>query len=71
VLVIHEVPGITPAVLAFADRVAGLGCTAVLPSLFGTPGGGARDPRRLAPAFARLCISREFNRFVLRQASAR
>jgi dienelactone hydrolase len=30
VLVIHEFPGITPAVLAFADRVTDLGCTAVL-----------------------------------------
>jgi len=69
VVVIHEVPGITPAVLAFADRVADLGCTAVLPSLLGKPGGGARDPRRLASAFARLCISREFNYFALRQAS--
>jgi dienelactone hydrolase len=69
VLVIHEFPGITPAVLAFGDRVADLGCTAVLPSLLGTPGGGARDPRRLASALPRLCISREFNRFVLRQAS--
>ncbi|MEA2182844.1 MAG: hypothetical protein QOF69_2029 [Solirubrobacteraceae bacterium] len=69
VLVIHEVPGITPAVLAFADRVAELGCTAVLPSLLGKPGGGARDPRRLVSAFGRLCISREFNYFALRQAS--
>jgi dienelactone hydrolase len=69
VLVIHEIPGITPAVLAFADRVAELGCTAVLPSLLGKPGGGARDPRRLASAFVTLCISREFNRFVLCQAS--
>jgi dienelactone hydrolase len=63
VLVIHEVPGITPAVLAFADRVADLGCTAVLPSLLGKPAGGARDPRHLASALARLCISREFNYF--------
>jgi dienelactone hydrolase len=69
VLVIHEIPCITPALLAFADRVADLGCTAVLPSLLGTPGGGARDPRRLASAFATLCISREFTRFGLRRAS--
>jgi hypothetical protein len=28
-----------------------------------------REPRRLASAFSRLCIPREFDRFVLRQAS--
>jgi dienelactone hydrolase len=69
VLVIHEIPGITPAVLAFADRVADLGCTAVLPSLIGKPGAGARDPRYLTGALVRLCISREFNCFALRRAS--
>src|SRR5512142_544218 len=42
VIVITEMPGITPQVLGFADRVVALGCTAVLPDLFGTPG---RDPR--------------------------
>lgn len=41
VLVITEMPGISPMVLGFADRVMALGCTAVLPDLFGTAG---RDP---------------------------
>src|SRR5687768_5950539 len=41
VLVITEMPGISPMVLGFADRVVALGCTAVLPHLFGTAG---RDP---------------------------
>ena len=39
---IAEVPGITPEVVAFADRVADIGCTAVLPHLFGEPGAEAR-----------------------------
>src|SRR5215207_6890907 len=41
VIVIAEIPGITPKVVAFADRVVDLGCTAVLPHLFGVPG---KDP---------------------------
>lgn len=41
VIIMAEIPGITPKVLAFAERVAESGCTAVLPVLFGTPG---RDP---------------------------
>lgn len=41
VLVIAEMPGITARVADFGRRVASIGCTAVLPSLFGTPG---RDP---------------------------
>ena len=41
VIVMAEVPGITPKVAAFARRVAAIGCTAVMPHLFGTPG---KDP---------------------------
>ncbi len=66
VVVIAEMPGITPKVVEFADRVAAIGCTAVLPHLFGEPG---RDP--VAGGRARLvgyglsslvpaCVSREF-----------
>ncbi|MFJ7158680.1 dienelactone hydrolase family protein [Streptomyces sp. NPDC101118] len=68
VIVMAEIPGITPKVLAFAERVAALGCTAVLPVLFGRPG---RDPHpdahgRLAgfayaaSSIASVCVSREF-----------
>ena len=38
VLVFAEMPGITPKVLDFADRVVAIGCTAVVPHLFGVPG---------------------------------
>ena len=38
VIVIAEVPGITPKVAEFGRRVAALGCTAVLPRLFGVAG---------------------------------
>ena len=36
VIVIHELPGITPLVAEFGRRVAALGLTAVLPDLLGT-----------------------------------
>lgn len=59
VLVIHEVPGITPEVAQFARRVAAAGFTVLMPSLFGVPG------RRLTPgyvmqAMAMACVRREF-----------
>jgi dienelactone hydrolase len=59
VVVVHEVPGITPQVADFGRRVADAGFTAVLPSLFGTPG-KAMSAGYAAVEFARCCISREF-----------
>jgi len=35
VIVIHEMPGITPLVAAFGRKIAERGMTAVLPDLFG------------------------------------
>lgn len=65
VIVIAEMPGITPKVLEFARKVSDIGCTAVLPHLFGTPG---LDPngstltavRVLATSMVPACISKEF-----------
>jgi dienelactone hydrolase len=60
VVVIHEVPGITPEVAGFARRVADEGFTVFLPHLFGTPG----KPFSAAYALAGVvhcCISREFH----------
>ena len=68
VIVIAEIPGITPKVCDFARKVADLGCTAVLPVLFGDPG---REPsaayaiQSIGPA----CISREFSAFATRRTS--
>lgn len=67
VIVIAEMPGITPAVADFARRIVAIGCTAVVPHLFGEPGrSGATDKNRPdVVAFARsivpACISREFH----------
>lgn len=66
VLVIAEMPGITPRVLGFAERVADLGCTAVLPHLFGEPGRDIRSggklgaARYLVSSLVPACVSREF-----------
>jgi dienelactone hydrolase len=59
VIIISEIPGITPKVASFARRVADLGCTAVLPHLFGDPG---REPSAgyAMRVVAWGCVSREF-----------
>jgi dienelactone hydrolase len=68
VIVIAEVPGITPRVADFGRRVAAIGCTAVLPHLFGVPG---RPPSAASEAsvVAWACISREFSTLALRRTS--
>jgi dienelactone hydrolase len=59
VIVVHEVPGITPAVLRFAEEVVAAGFTVFMPSLVGTPG-RPPSPAYLANSLVRVCISREF-----------
>src|SRR5487761_2071650 len=59
VIIIHEVPGITPLVAAFARKVADRGMSAVLPDLFGTPGKSISTAYGVS-SMARACISREF-----------
>ena len=75
VLVITEMPGISPMVLGFADRIVALGCTAVLPDLFGTAG---RDPTagsrlggtlRGAGTILSTCIRRDFTAFAVGRSS--
>ncbi len=66
VIVMAEMPGITPKVLEFADRVAAIGCTAIVPHLFGQPGrdplggGRARGMGYMLSSVVPACISREF-----------
>jgi dienelactone hydrolase len=60
VIVISEVPGITPNVAGFARKVADRGMTAVMPHLFGVPG---KDPsgRYALDTIVKLCVSKEFS----------
>jgi len=61
VIVIHEMPGLHPGVVAFADRVAAAGMTVYCPNLFGEPGRPANHPLSLATMIGGICIRREFN----------
>ena len=60
VVVISEIPGITPAVIAFADEVVDRGFTVVMPQLFGTPG-ATNGVARVAGTLGQICISRELS----------
>ncbi|MHB1712618.1 MAG: dienelactone hydrolase family protein [Acidimicrobiales bacterium] len=68
VIVISEIPGITPHVAEFARKVAAIGCTAVLPHVFGEDG---KPPSAgyAAWSIARGCISREFTTLALNRTS--
>ncbi len=68
VIVIHEVPGITPLVAAFARRVVDRGYSVRMPSLFGTPG---KEPSGgyLLRSLAGACVAREFTSFALDRTS--
>lgn len=78
VIVMAEIPGITPRVADFARRVADRGMTVVMPSLFGEDG---LDPyatsRENIPTLAKgltkfagkLCVSREFTKLATGRSS--
>jgi dienelactone hydrolase len=68
VIVIHEIPGITPKVIAFANEVVVAGFTVVMPSLVGTPGKPMSVPYTLAST-AKVCVAREFTTWALQQTS--
>lgn len=62
VVLLSEIPGITPQVLALGDHLVEQGFTVAIPSLFGTPGRSA-SPGYAIGTVARLCISAEFRAF--------
>jgi dienelactone hydrolase len=61
VIVIHEMPGLHPQVIDFADRVAANGMTVYCPNLFGEPGRPATHPLAALTMLAGVCIRREFS----------
>jgi len=68
VVVVHEIPGITPLVAEFGRRVVDAGFTVALPSLVGEPGrpmSGAYVMR----SFTQVCISKEFSSWALNRTS--
>lgn len=67
VVLIPEIPGMTPEVLGLADHLVDEGFTVVVPSPFGTPGRPMSAPYVLG-VVARLCVSAEFRAFATRSA---
>jgi dienelactone hydrolase len=61
VIIIHEMPGLHPLVVRFADHVAAAGMTVFLPNLFGDAGRPVTTGYALGVMVKTLCIAREFN----------
>lgn len=62
VVLIPEMPGLTPEVLALGNYLVDNGFTVAAPSLYGTPGAAAQRPG-VIPILARGCVAREFAAF--------
>lgn len=68
VVVVHEIPGITPAVERFANDVVAAGFTVVMPDLVGTPGREVSGGYTIS-SMLKVCISREFTNMALNKTS--
>ena len=68
VLIAPEIPGITPNVAHFADRLVDRGFSVAIASLFGTPGRPS-STRRALGVIAKACVSREFHVLATRDSS--
>src|SRR4051794_41290308 len=65
VVLLPEIPGLTPEVLGLADHLVDAGFTVTVISLFGEPG-RPLSPGYAARGFAAACINREFQAFAKR-----
>lgn len=68
VIVVHEIPGVTPNVIEFAERVVNEGFTVVMPLLVGEVGRGPSGAY-IAQSMAKVCISREFTTMAMHKTS--
>ena len=68
VIVIHEIPGLYPDVVAFGRRLIAAGMTVYFPSLFGVPGRAFSNPYMVG-SIGRACVSREFSTWATRTTS--
>lgn len=62
VVLIPEMPGLTPNVLALGNHLVDNGFTVASPSLYGTPGAAAVRPGAV-PVMLRGCVAKEFAAF--------
>ncbi len=67
-MLIHEIPGMTPDVVAFADEVVAAGHTVVMPHLFGKVEGPA-TVREVAQVLPKLCVNKEFTKLALNETT--
>ena len=68
VIVVHEVPGITPKVTQFADEVVDAGFTVIMPSLVGTPGKEFSNGYAMS-SLTKVCVSKEFTALAMNKTS--
>jgi dienelactone hydrolase len=68
VIVIHEIPGLTPAVIGFGEELVDAGYTVVMPQLFGEPE-TRMTPLTVAGSIRQVCVSREFTKLATGQTS--
>lgn len=68
VVIVHEIPGITPKVAQFANEVVDAGFTVLMPTLVGTPG-RAPSGSYIASSMAKVCVAREFSNMAMNQTS--
>ena len=61
VIVMHEMPGLHPEVVTFADRLVEAGLTVYLPVLFGVVGRPASHPAGVLTMVSGMCVRFEFN----------
>ncbi len=59
VIVIHEIPGLTPPMIAFGEEVVAAGFTVVMPHLFGKPE-EAKNLGSIARSMGQICVRKEF-----------
>ncbi|ART68579.1 dienelactone hydrolase [Mycobacterium dioxanotrophicus] len=62
VVLIPEIPGLHPGVLALGNHLVDNGFTVAAPSLFGTPGAPAVRPGAV-PVMMKACVTKEFAAF--------
>ena len=67
-VVIHEIPGLTPEVIGYAEELVAAGYTVVLPHLFGTPE-APMSAGTIAKVLPKLCVSKEFTTMATGQTS--
>ncbi len=61
VILIHEIPGLTPEVIGFGEELVAAGFTVVMPHLFGKPEVGMSVGSTLG-ALRQVCVSAEFTK---------